>query len=173
MNAMIQELVDSTRLESGQMRLERTAIHLPSFTLDFTERLAGALDAARVRMDMPDNLPWVSADPNLLERILANLVGNALKYSPSDREVWVRAAHSGKEVTVSVSDRGEGIAAAELPRLFGRYYRTEGARRAEGLGLGLYITRMLVEAHGGRIWVESQVGKGSTFSFTLPTEEEG
>ena len=75
-------------------------------------------------------------------------------------------------MVVTVSDQGRGIAPEDIPHLFERFYRAPEARKAEGIGLGLYITRMLVEAHGGRIWVESEVGKGSTFSFTLPVADE-
>jgi two-component system phosphate regulon sensor histidine kinase PhoR len=108
------------------------------------------------------------ADPSRLERILTNLISNALKYSPPEAEVVVRAERVDSCLQVSVVDRGIGIAPEDLPHLFERFYRTRGSRKAEGLGLGLYITRMLVEAHGGRIWAESELGKGSTFSFTLP-----
>ena len=102
--------------------------------------------------------------------MLANLVGNALKYSERDRPVVVRVDEAPGEVIIAVVDRGEGIAAAEQARLFQRYYRAEDQRRQhEGLGLGLYISRLIVEAHRGRIWVESEVGKGSTFAFALPT----
>jgi two-component system phosphate regulon sensor histidine kinase PhoR len=110
----------------------------------------------------------VEADPNRLERILGNLLSNALKYSDPGTEVLVSARNTDGEVTISVVDQGRGIAPEDLPRIFGRFYRSITARKAEGLGLGLHITRLLVEAHGGRIWAESELGKGSSFSFTLP-----
>jgi signal transduction histidine kinase len=111
----------------------------------------------------------VLADPDRLERILMNLLTNALKYSAPGTPVTVALARRDGQVVTAVSDQGPGIPPDELPHLFERYYRARETReRKEGLGLGLYITKGLVEAHGGRLWVESQVGKGSTFSFSLP-----
>jgi signal transduction histidine kinase len=91
-----------------------------------------------------------------------------MKYSPPESPVTLVASCTGGEVLISVTDQGAGIAAADQPRLFDRFYRPQGIRRADSVGLGLYITRMLVEAQGGRIRVESEPGKGSTFSFSLP-----
>lgn len=171
MNAMIQDLVDSARLESGQLELNRTPVDLHSFILDLVERFAGVLESDRIRLDAPQNLPMVLADQNRLERILTNLLTNAFKYSEPGTEVTVTLSQSGGDVVTSVSDRGQGIPAEELTHIFRRFHRTRDARqRREGLGLGLYITRLLVEAHGGRIWVDSEVGKGSNFHFTLPVD---
>lgn len=168
MNAMIQDLVDSARLDAGQLQLDLKPLDLPSFILDLKERLARAIDAERIRVASPEGLRSVSADANRLERILLNLISNALKYSPKETEVLVRVEEGAEAVVTSVTDRGVGIPPDDLPHIFERFYRAEGARKAEGLGLGLYITKMLIEAHGGRIWAESEVGQGSTFHFTLP-----
>ena len=101
-----------------------------------------------------------------------NLITNALKYSDPDTEVVVRFRRDRNEVISSVSDHGDGIPSEELPHLFTRYGKPKAQRRRrDSLGLGLYITKGLVEAHGGRIWVESQVGQGSTFSFSVPIAE--
>ena len=168
MGAMIQDLVDSTRLEAGQLRLERHPTELRPFVLDLLQRSAVVLEVSRVAAEIPADLPPLDADPNRLERILVNLLSNALKYSPGGTEVRVGAEREAQQVRIWVQDRGMGILPEDLPHIFERFYRAKGARKTEGLGLGLYITRMLVEAHGGRIWVESETGKGSTFSFTLP-----
>ncbi len=168
MNAMIQDLVDVARVEAGQLKLRLAPVDLRSFIVDLEDRLAGVLDTTRIRTKIPEDLPGVSADPDRLERILTNLISNALKYSPPDTEVLVAAAKSDAEVAISVTDQGPGIAPKDRRHIFERFYRIARTRQAEGLGLGLYITRVLVEAHGGRIWVESEAGKGSTFSFTLP-----
>ncbi len=166
MNAMIQDLVDISRLESGQLKLELAPVNVPSFVLDLQDRLAGALDVARIRVEMSDVLPPILVDPNRFERILTNLLSNALKYSEGD--VRVQATADKERVTIAVVDSGPGIATGDMPRLFERFYRASGTRK-DGLGLGLYITKMLVEAHGGRIWVESEAGKGSAFYVAFGT----
>jgi PAS domain S-box-containing protein len=169
MDSMIGDLVDSARLESGQLRLDPLPLDLGEFVSDVVGRLGFAAGGRRIQVAEPEDLPLVLADAHCLERNFANLLSNALKYSPPDAAVVVRLARQGAWVTTSVADEGRGIAAHDLPRLFERYFRTTQARtHTEGLGLGLYITKKLVEAHGGRIWIESEVDKGSTFSFTLP-----
>ena len=174
MNTMIADLVDSARSESGQLELHRRSIDLPAFVQRLKQELAPAMDTARIQIEAPVGLPPVSADPGRLERILTNLWSNALKYSDPDTPVTVSFRQQDNEVITAVSDQGRGIAPEDIPRLFQRYFRTDtGRAQREGLGLGLYITRTLVEAHGGRIWVESEVGKGSTFSFSLPVAREG
>ena len=169
MDTMIQDLVDAARSESGQLRLKRQPVHLRAFALDLKERLAASLETRRIAIEIPLDLPPASADPARLERILTNLWSNALKYSAPGTSVEVRARQEDGWVTTSVTDHGPGIPPDDLPRLFERYFRTgTGRERREGVGLGLYIARQLVEAHGGRIWVESEVGVGSRFSFSLP-----
>ncbi len=168
MNVMIQDLVDMARLEAGHLTLNRVSINLSSYLADLKVRLADDLDMKRINIQVSANLPSVSADHNRLERIFTNLLSNALKYSPPDSEVTVTARQLDGQMEISVIDRGVGIDPEDIHHMFQRYYRAKGARKTEGLGLGLYITRMLVEAHGGRIWVESELGVGSTFSFTLP-----
>jgi signal transduction histidine kinase len=113
-------------------------------------------------------VPPVLADPARVERVVVNLLSNALKFSPPDAPVIVRLAQTDGRALVSVIDRGVGIPKEQQEHLFERYYRTETGQKREGLGWGLYITRLIVEAHGGQVCVESEPGKGSTFYFTLP-----
>jgi signal transduction histidine kinase len=166
MNRMIEDLVDVTRFEGGQLQLERQAVSLADFLQDLCTRLETAMAMERVVIDVPIDLPPVYADYNRLDRIVTNLLSNALKYS--EGPVRITASPEDDEVVISVADQGQGIDPVDLPHIFERFYRTTGKRKAEGIGLGLYITRMLVEAHGGRIWVDSEFGQGSTFHFTLP-----
>ncbi|MHB8993038.1 MAG: sensor histidine kinase, partial [Chloroflexota bacterium] len=171
MNVMIQDLVDSARLESGQLELDCSPLDLLAFVQDLRERMVAGMGGDRIRVESELELPVAFADANRLERILINLLSNALKYSDTDAEVVITLARQDQEAVVSVSDHGQGIAPEELPHLFQRYRRTWQARSStEGLGLGLYISRRLVEAHGGRIWACSELGRGSTFSFTLPAK---
>ncbi|HEX2922708.1 MAG TPA: HAMP domain-containing sensor histidine kinase, partial [Chloroflexota bacterium] len=172
MNTMIQDLVDSARMESGQLRLSREALDLVAFMCELLERFGEVMECSRVRVKAPERLPRVAADPDRLERIVVNLLSNALKYSPPGSPVTVQIRQRGGEVGISVTDQGRGIPPEESASLFQRFRRVGGERK-EGLGLGLYIAKGLVEAHGGRIWVQSEVGKGSTFSFTLPVVTDG
>jgi signal transduction histidine kinase len=171
MNATIEDLVDSARLESGQLKLDRRPLDLPGLVRDLVERLAASESPSRtIRVEALPGVGPVLADANRIERVLTNLLTNAIKYSSAPSEVTVSIIPRDREIVTAISDEGIGISAGELAHLFERYYRAEGARerRGEGLGLGLYITKMFVEAHGGRIRAESEFGRGSTFFFSLP-----
>jgi PAS domain S-box-containing protein len=173
MDAMIQDLVDSVCAEDEALRLDRQPVALASFVTGLLDRNKDVLDVGRVKADIPTDLPPVLADPNRLDRIVTNLVSNALKYSDPGTEVWVGAAvTTDAEVQLSVRDVGMGIAPEDLPRVFERHFRAGNVGTREGAGLGLYITRMLVLAHGGSIGVESAPGEGSTFQVTLPPARE-
>jgi NtrC-family two-component system sensor histidine kinase KinB len=170
MEAMIQDLVDTARIESGNIPLEKKLITLENFVWSCLRDAKKALNLNRVATQIPHNLPPVMADPARLERVLLNLLSNALKFSPPDRKVILQAHKTDGEITISVSDQGEGIAPEDCSRLFRRFFQVKGPRSSKGIGLGLYISRLLVEANGGRIWVEGKLGEGSTFYFTLPTK---
>jgi signal transduction histidine kinase len=151
------------------LRLSPQSLDLGQFIGDLKERMAEVSGMERCEVQVAEDLPLVSADPDRLERILANLLGNSLKYSTPGTPIRLTVARGHEEAVVSVTDEGPGIAADDLPHLFERYFRASGdAEHHEGLGLGLYITRGLVEAQGGRIWAASEAGKGSTFAFTVP-----
>lgn len=173
MNIMIQDMLDVARQEGGQLSLERQSIHLQHYLENLLRWSATAMDVGRVQVDVPDVKSPVFADPNRLERIFINLLSNAFKYSTPGTPVIIRAARTDDYMEISVTDQGYGIASEELPHLFERFYRANNEQKTEGIGLGLYITKMLVEAHGGRIWVDSEVGIGSTFTFTLPVAAGG
>jgi signal transduction histidine kinase len=170
MREMIRELVESAHLENGMVPLTRTPISLGTVVSEFLGVANGALETGRVRVQIPDDLPPVTADPERVTRVLQNLVGNALKYSAPSTDVAVRAWRAAGEVVIAVSDQGVGIRPEDVRRVFERFYRGSHAGKPDGLGLGLHISRLIVEAHGGRIWCESTVGEGSTFTFALPLE---
>jgi signal transduction histidine kinase len=165
MERMLRDLSDSARSESGNLELSPCAVPLAPFVAEFLQISDGVLEVERVENAVPASLPEVLADPDRLDRILANLIGNALKYSRSG--VRVGAEQVEGEIRIAVADGGPGLTDDDLPRLFQRYYRGQ-RHEGEGLGLGLFIVRKLVEAHGGRIWAESRPGEGATFTFTLP-----
>lgn len=168
MNAMIGDLLEAARMDSGGLAL-RSA---PTDLVALVAALAGRLgtDGARVRVhaDGPAPIPHVPADGAHMERVVMNLVTNALKYSEPGSPVTIRIEPAPGEVRVSVTDRGRGIAADDLLRVFDRFFRVSRRDHHGGVGLGLYISRMIVQEHGGRIWAESVVGEGSTFAFALP-----
>jgi PAS domain S-box-containing protein len=172
MNTMIKDLVDTARMESGQLRLALQPVELHAYIRTLLEQLRHTIATERVTVEVPPDLPVILADPDRLDRILINLLTNALKYSPPNAPVVVRTEPADGMVTIAVIDHGSGISPDELLHLFERFYRVRERRTIEGIGLGLYIVKMLVEAHGGTIRVESEVGKGSTFSFTLPIVRE-
>jgi signal transduction histidine kinase len=142
-------------------------VSLTDVAADVLEALPAA-ERERVAIATLCELPPAFADRNRIARALTNLVTNALKYSPPASPVSLEFAASEGEVVGSVRDRGIGIERENLRRVFDRFYRVGAPRSPAGLGLGLYITKLLVEAHGGRIWAESTTGEGSTFRFALP-----
>jgi two-component system phosphate regulon sensor histidine kinase PhoR len=167
MNAMIQDLVDIARLEGKQFELHPQAVALDAYLPDLLTRVGPVLEVSRIQVALPPELPCVWADYDRLELILTNLLSNALKYSETGTVVVINARALDDMVEIAVADQGHGIHPQELPHLFERFYRATTTREG-GIGLGLYITKLLVEAHGGRISVTSEVGHGTTFTFTLP-----
>ncbi len=165
MSGMIQDLVEVTLLEAGQLPLARARVDLAVLLPDIVDGMRGGLDVDRVRLEVQTPC-WASLDPARLERIVVNLVSNALKYSSADVQVLLAAA--ADSVVLTVVDRGVGISPEDRARIFERYFRARSERQPEGLGLGLYITRLLVEAQGGTIEVESLLGQGSTFRVRFP-----
>ena len=159
-----------------------TALALPELVGHVLELLQSRAEQKRIQLDMElaDDLPGVYVDQRALEQVLINLLDNAIKYCPPAARVTVWASRvstpgSKNRVRISVRDNGPGIAAHHLPRLFERFYRVDKARSRElgGTGLGLAIVKHLVRAQGGEVTVESAVNKGSTFFFTLPTDDIG
>lgn len=172
MGRLVDDLLELSRIEAGEFRL-----HLEPLSLaDAVEQVLGAhrktAAEKRIRLsaDLPEAIPQIAADRNALEQVLTNLVGNALKYSPVEASVTVRAMVQGDRVHISVEDTGPGIGPQHLPRLFERFYRADAGRSRElgGTGLGLSIVRHLVEAMGGRVSVDSTPGVGSNVHFDLP-----
>lgn len=168
MSAMLRELVETVHLESGTLQLATGPLDLGDLVRDTLAVARGALESDRVRLQLPADLPAISGDGARLARVLQNVIGNALKYSPPATEVTVTARTAPGEVVVSVADRGPGIPPEHVARVFERFYRGAQRDSAGGLGLGLYISRLIVDAHGGRIWCESRVGEGTTVSLALP-----
>jgi signal transduction histidine kinase len=169
---MVNDLLDATRIEVMRLSLQRELVSLPDAVNALLDRIAPTLGEHSVEVAIEEQPPRVFVDPARLDQILTNLLENAAKYSDPGTRILVRIRSEGAGALVSVEDRGAGIPAEELPKLFDRFYQAKRARaKRAGLGLGLYITKGLVEAHGGRISVESVVNQGSTFRFWLPAQD--
>jgi PAS domain S-box-containing protein len=169
MDVMIEELLDTARLEGATAQVQKEPILLRTFVGSLLHQACQkTMTMERLVLKVPEDLPPVSANPEHLERILMNLLSNAFKFSPAESKVTVQARRKSDEILISVTDQGRGIAPEDRSRLFQRFVQTKGLHSPEGVGLGLYITRLIVEEHGGRIWIESKLGYGSTINFTLP-----
>ena len=166
---LIENLLDASRLQAGALKLNRAEVLLDQLAARLVEKFKTQSEKHALSAEFPADFPPVMGDEERLRQVLGNLLSNALKYS-SGGKIAVRGRIEPQQVVVGVSDEGPGIAAADLPRVFDRFYRADSdlTKRAKGAGLGLYLAKAVVEAHGGRLWAESTPGKGTTFSFSLP-----
>ena len=171
LEALIDDLLSISELESQQARLNLAPVSLRAEVGAVLEGLKQRAQEKSMTIvaEVPDELPAVRADVQRLHQVLFNLLDNAIKYTQPGGRVAVSAKEKGGEVEVCVADNGPGIAAEHLPRIFERFYRVDKARSREmgGTGLGLSIVKHIIQTHGGRVWVESQPGKGSSFYFTV------
>ncbi|MGH7235104.1 MAG: ATP-binding protein [Nitrospiraceae bacterium] len=171
---MIGELLDLSRIEAGQIEMHRVSVSIPELVADVVEgfQTIAREKSVTVRAHHKGTLPLIPADRDKLHQILSNLIQNAIKFTPSEGEIRVESELTERGlVQVSVVDTGCGIPPHELGKVFTKFYRGESVPpETRGAGLGLAITKTLVEMHGGQIWVESTLGQGSRFSFTLPIE---
>lgn len=170
MTNLIDDLLNVARIDAG-IRLEREMRSLYDLVKDVAEkyRILSDNKHIQVSVEIPDALPAVYVDPQRITQVIGNLLSNAIKYTPNEGKAWVRARSDEEFIYVDVQDTGIGIPEPAIPTLFDKFTRVPGeGDKQEGTGLGLYIVRKLVEAHGGAISVTSALGKGSTFTFTLP-----
>lgn len=168
MNWLVEDLLENSILEAGQVELRRQPTDLVHFLEEVLERDLPPDARERFHLQWTSAMPPVPVDPQRLERVVVNLLTNALKYSPAGTPIELRLQQTEEAVELSVQDHGLGLLPEDAVRLFQKYYRTKEGRRAKGAGLGLYICRLIAEAHGGRIRVESEPGQGAIFTVTLP-----
>jgi signal transduction histidine kinase len=169
--ALINDILDLSKVEAGQVELEVTSFSLREAlergVVMVRERATN--DGVQVALEANGGVELVTGDERRIRQVIFNLLSNAVKFTPAGGAVDVRATQVDGEIRVSVADTGPGIAAEDHERIFEEFQQTEaGVEQREGTGLGLALSRRLVELHGGRIWVDSELGKGSTFVFTLP-----
>jgi two-component system phosphate regulon sensor histidine kinase PhoR len=169
------DLLRLSQMDADRLGLEIQGVGVSQFVESCVEtaRRPAAERDLRISVNLSNRLPDIAADRRRLAEVLQNLLDNAIQYTPPGGQIMLSASANGSEVTFTVSDTGIGIPQTDQPRIFERFYRVDVARSREvgGTGLGLAIAKHLVEVHGGRIWVESEVGQGSQFHFTVPIFE--
>jgi signal transduction histidine kinase len=175
LKARVEELLDLAGLQTQAFKINFGSVDVKTLLQETCDILqpSARRNHQKISLHFPDNLAALNADRNRLQQVFLNLLTNALKYSPPRSEVEVRASDRDGNLVIEIQDRGRGISLEEQARLFKPYYRVEQDRqRFPGLGLGLAICRLIVEAHGGKIWVESVVGQGSVFKIALPRDPQ-
>jgi signal transduction histidine kinase len=167
---LIDNLLDASRLQAGALKLNQSEVALDQLAQRLVKKFQTQSEKHQLNTNFPPDFPNVMGDEERLTQVLSNLLSNAIKYSPSGGQINVSGHVSPHEITIRVTDQGPGIPTPDLPHIFERFYRADSdlTKRAKGTGLGLYLAKAVIEAHGGRIWVESTSGKGTTFVFTLP-----
>jgi signal transduction histidine kinase len=171
---LVSDLLDASRIDAHGITVDVTAVRLPDLASSIVSQVEGTLGTHSISIEVSGDPPPVAADPRRVEQVVTNLLENASKYSTEGTPIRILVAPSGSGAMLAVQDQGPGISPEELPRLFDRYFQTQRVRaKRRGLGLGLFIAKGLVEAHGGTIGVESVPGVGSTFRVWLPAAAPG
>ncbi len=172
LNRLVGNLLDMSRIEGGALKPEKEWYPVDELIHDVLDHMQPVLQGRTVQTHLPDDLPPVELDYLQMDQVLTNLIENAVRYTPPESPIEVSAQIDGEQMVISVADRGPGIPQADKERIFDKFYRVLGTQRnaatIPGSGLGLAVSKGLVEAHGGHIWVEDRPGGGSIFRFTLP-----
>jgi signal transduction histidine kinase len=165
---MIDDLLDASRLQAGGLSLSRGDVSLPALAKRVADKFAAQSGQHKIVTEFPDRFPVILADETRIEQVVINLVSNALKYAAKG-EIRITGQVHPEQVVICVSDEGPGIEAKDLPHIFDRFYRsTKAVKNTKGAGLGLYLARAIVEAHGGRIWADPKPDSGARLCFSLP-----
>ncbi|MCK4354298.1 MAG: PAS domain-containing protein, partial [Dehalococcoidia bacterium] len=167
---LVAELTELSRIETGKAELKKEPVKLNHLADEVIAQLSPQADRQNLSIakEFAADLPFVPADKDRVRQVIANLVHNAIKFTPAGGRITITSRALEDSVIVDIADTGIGIPKEDLPRVFERFYKGDKARAGEGTGMGLAIAKHVVEAHGGSIWVRSEEGKGSTFSFSLP-----
>lgn len=176
LTTLVEDVLFISRADAGQFSLRLAHVEIAKLLEDLIQTLQPAAEKAEARLALSaaDDLPATQADPLRLQQVLTNLINNALKFSPAEGVVRVAVERRGPELLFAINDQGRGVAPEDHARIFERFYQSDSNVRSRtgGYGLGLSIAKLIVEQHGGRIWVDSQPGEGATFSFTLPIKDD-
>ena len=173
LSGLVSKLLYTSRLEVGEISLNRLLFDLPEQAQKVVKRFAGQTKIHRIEASFPTDFPSIFADPEKMGEVLTNLVENSIKFSPKGGTITIKGEVSDRKILVTVADEGIGIPLRDQEYVFDRFYRVEdgAARSVKGTGLGLYICKTIIEAHGGRIWVDSELGKGTRLTFSLPIQD--
>jgi PAS domain S-box-containing protein len=170
--AMIEDLLDASRLQAGGLVPQLADISLPALADRLAQRLQTQSNRHTIKTSFPENFPVILADENRIAQVINNLVSNAMKYAP-EGDIRIQGQAKPDQVIVCVSDDGPGIDPGDIPYIFDRFYRADKAvKKTKGAGLGLYLAKTIVEAHGGRIWVDPKPSAGARICFSLPRSSE-
>ncbi len=176
LKALVDDLLDLSRLDDGHLQLDRQEVDFDALIVDALQALKMQAAAKHIEINhqVSAGMVRVKADYKRLQQVLINLIGNAIKFSPDYRSIQITVQQAEQTITVQVIDQGYGIPAEALPKLFDKFYQVNGfdLQANGGTGLGLHITKQIIALHGGRIGVQSELGKGSTFYFTLPVDPQ-
>lgn len=173
LNRLVVEVLEMARVEAGKLHPERRPQAVAEILSASLQELQSQFTDRDVRMDIPANLPFADVDFDFIRQVVRQLLDNAVRYSPGASPITISARRDSDRIVISIRDRGMGIEEDEQSRIFEKFYRARDSRvHVSGTGLGLSIAKGIIEAHGGKIWVTSQPGKGSEFSFTLPVCKE-
>jgi signal transduction histidine kinase len=165
---MIEQMIEASRLEEGRLALKKQRTDIVELTESAIDGVRMLLSGHELRVQTPSTSIDAEVDPDRFQIVVRNLLSNASKYSPAGTDITVDIHRNGEKATVSVIDQGMGIAAEDQTHLFSRFVRIETAGHVKGTGLGLWLSREIARMHGGDLQVDSAVGQGSTFTFTVP-----
>ncbi len=169
LTGLIENLLDASRLQAGGLSINPSDANLHKIADRIAERFKTQSSVHNIVVDFPEDFPIVTGDETRLEQVLSNLVSNGIKYSPQGGEIRITGQVRPAQVIICVSDQGPGVAPEDIPHIFDRFYRSSIAKRTtKGAGLGLYLARAVIEAHGGRIWVDPRPGNGARICFSIP-----
>jgi signal transduction histidine kinase len=166
---LIDNLLDASRLQAGALSINQSDVALDVLANRMSERFRTQTNVHLIIVDFPKDFPVILADEDRISQVLSNLISNGIKYSQNGGEIKIQGRVLPTQVVVCVSDQGPGIAPGDIPYIFDRFYRAEDASRTtKGAGLGLYLSKAVVEAHGGKIWADPKPGDGARICFSLP-----
>jgi two-component system phosphate regulon sensor histidine kinase PhoR len=174
MTQMMNELIELSRIETGKIKLKLEPVDINRLVQEVVVRLTPQADRQQISIltKLTSDLPSVQADQERIQQVMTNILHNAIKFTPAGGKIEVRTGLNGHNVVTQVFDTGIGISKEDLPHIFERFFKADRSRSGGGTGLGLAIAKHTIQTHGGNIWVQSELGKGSTFGFSLPLSQK-